>query len=234
MILLGFIALLAVNTSCAHRKNIVVDKSPLIELQCHGCRGYCPTFKVRILNNGDLIYEGIRSVEKMGVVTTGITPEELSDLRARVTAADLWHYPERIQSGIMDAPMATLTVFNGDKSHGITGTIDRPKPLLDLEQRIKELTEGHGMRVMKGVAPDITNGSAQQVIVHLKPGVNAGNWLAKFEELNLHLVRQLNADNTWLVSYNPAELKESSLIETLKNSNEVLDVQPNQQTKERN
>jgi hypothetical protein len=87
---------------------------------------------------------------------------------------------------------------------------------------------------MKGVAPDITNGSAQQVIVHLKPGVNAGNWLAKFEELNLHLVRQLNADNTWLVSYNPAELKESSLIETLKNSNEVLDVQPNQQTKERN
>lgn len=226
-------SLLFATVSCANHKTIVADKSPLIELQLHGCRGYCPTFKVRILNNGDLIYEGIRNVEQTGVVNTGITPDELTALRAQITAANLWQYPEHIDSKIMDAPHATLTVFKGETNHAVTGTIDRPKPLLDLELKIKQLTEGHGIRVLMGVAPDVDKGATGQLIVHLKPGVNPGNWLAKFEDLNVRLVRQISADNTWLVSYNPAEVKEQSLIDLFKGTKDVLDAQPNRKTEER-
>ena len=86
---------------------------------------------------------------------------------------------------------------------------------------------------MMGVAPDVTNGPAREVIVHLKPGVNAGNWLMQFEELNLRLIRQVSAD-IWLVAYNPAEIKEQGLIDLLKRTKDVLDVQPNRQTQERN
>lgn len=209
------------------------DKSPLVELMTSGCRGYCPVYKVRIFNNGDLFYEGFRFVEKVGVVTTGITPEELKSLQAQVAAVNLWQYPERIESRVMDAPSATLTVFKGGQSHAVLGTIDRPKALLDLEQTIKQLTEGHGIRVIMGVAPDVTAPATdKELIVQLKEGVNAGNWIMKFEDLHLRLVRQTSA-NVWLVAYKPGEIKESDLIELVKGSGQVIQAQPNDQTKDR-
>jgi len=232
MLSLAFVAIF----SCKSRKemNVSNDNSPLIEMQMHGCRGYCPTYKLSFRNNGELVYEGLRNVEQAGVVKTGITPEELSQLRAEVTAVNLWQYPEQIESRVADAPSSTMTVFAAGKSHSVSGSIDRPKPILDLENRMKDLAEMHGLRVKKGIDPNALPENSPQVIVKLKDSINAGNWIAQFKDLKLRLVRRLSAENMWLIGYDPGQIGEKALLERLKTTEGVLEAQADKATKDRN
>lgn len=232
LLLLAFAALL----SCKSRKEMPNpnNDSPLLEFEQHGCRGYCPTYKLSFLNNGVLRYEGLRNVEQLGVVKTAITPEELTQLRTELADVNLWQYPEVIESKVADAQSSTMTVYRDNKSHSVMGSIDRPKPILELETKLKNLAESHGLRVKKGIDPNAPAATDKELIVKLKDNVNAGNWLMQFESMKLHLVRRLSAENMWLVSYDPAVIEETKLINLLKTSEGVLDVQVNKATKDRN
>ncbi len=211
------------------------DNQPFIALQTSGCRGYCPVYKLTFRNDGQVDYEGIRSVEKMGSSTFNITPEELKILQAVVQKANLWQYPTTIESRVADAPSATLTVFQAGKSHAVMGSIDRPQPLLDLENTLKDLAEAHGLQVKKGVNPNETpEKTKMELIAKLRPDVNAGNWIRQYQTLNLHLMKRLGEENIWQVSYDSAKISEADILKLLRTSpEEVLEVQPNRKTEER-
>lgn len=207
----------------------------LLELNCGGCYGFCPIFKLTFFNSGKVQYDGVRFVEKTGTHTFDLSKEELEKLKLAVADANLWQYPDRIQSQIVDAPMATLVVFNGDKQKSVLGSIDRPKPLLELEELAKTLTEAHEFRVKRGVAPNETKpGNQAELIVRLKDGVNAGNWLPQFTELRLRLLRRIAGPaNTWVVAFDREQISANELIQVFKSNEDVLDAQPNVPVEER-
>ncbi len=205
----------------------------LVGLQTFPCRGFCPVYVITIYENGLLEYNGERFVEKTGPASTMLTPEELARVRLEVTKADLWKYPDDVKSQVMDAPFTTLTAWKGDRTKSVRGSIDRPKPLLDLEKLIKNTAEAHGLKVIQGVNPNAAPATLSEVIVKLSPEENAGNWIVRFQEIKLRLVRRI-ADNTWLVGYDPAQMQEKQLIELLKSTGGVLEVQANQPVKDRN
>jgi Domain of unknown function (DUF6438) len=212
-----------------------VSGQPLIALETHGCRGYCPTYKLTFLTDQTLQYEGIRSVEKMGASTTKITPAEYKTLEEAVKKVNLWQFPERFESTVADAPASTMTVYSKDKNHSVTGTIDRPKPIQDLELMMKNLAEAHGLRVKKGVDPnEIPADNKRELIVKLKENLNAGNWAAQFQEIKVRLVRRLGAENIWLVSFDGAQVSEKDMIEILKSTEGVIQVESNKKTDTRN
>ncbi len=209
--------------------------SPLIALETHGCRGYCPTYKLIFMTDRTLQYEGIRSVEKMGGATVQITPAEYKILEETVKKVNLWQYPERFESTVADAPASTMIVYSKDKNHSVMGTIDRPKPILDLELKMKNLAEAHGLRVKKGVDPnEIPADNKRELIVKLKDTLNAGNWAAQFQEIKVRLVRRLGAENIWLVSFDGAQVSEKDMIDILKATDGVISVEPNKKTDTRN
>lgn len=229
--------LLAAFFACKTRKDAPpTDNSNLIRLATQGCRGYCPEYTLEFRNNGSVTYEGIRNVEKMGKTEFQLTPEELRTLKAEVQKVNLWQYPEMIESGVADAPYATLTVYDGSKSHPVSGSIDRPKPIIDLEVRLKNLAEAHGLQVKRGFDPnDPILKLTAQIVVKLKPEVNAGNWIAKFDDgIKLRLIRRVATENNWLLAYNPDQFSETEIIDLLKSVDGVLDALPPKDVKNRN
>ena len=217
------------------KKKAAADVSNLISMETGPCFGYCPVFKLEVLNNGRVRYEGIRFVERLGLDSFQLSETEIKQLKTKMQSVNLWQYPDMIQTDVVDAPFTTLTAFRDGKSKTVRGSIDRPGPLLELEGLVKDLAEAHDFQLKRGVNPNMPPaGTVKEVIVKLKPDVNAGNWINQFTEFKLRLVRRLATENIWLVSYDPKQIEEKTLIDALKDMEGVLEVQTNKPVKERN
>ncbi len=226
LLILSSVSLMATST-CDKKLVTTVDPSPLVQLETHGCRGYCPTYKLLFRKDGTVEYEGIRNMVKMGRDTIQLTDVELKSLRTAATELNLWQYPERIESQVADAPSSSLTIFDGDKSHQVSGSIDRPKPILAFESLLKDLAEAHGLKVKEGVNPYEAPANQQELQVKFKPDINPGNFMMQFESLKLRIVRRVSAENLWIIGYNPDQISEKQLITVLKGTDGVLDATPN-------
>jgi hypothetical protein len=235
-----FLSLALLATACKGGKNNVPTPPsdtaalPMIDLETHGCRGYCPAYKLQVFQNGAVAYEGLRNMEKMGKAVFSLTPNELAKLKGKMADVNLWQYPERFPSTIADAPASTLTIHDRDKSHSIYGAIERPKPIIELENLLKDLTEAHGLRVKRGIDPNaIEEDALGEVLVKLKDGINAGNWITQFDKPKLRLLRRISSENLWLVAYDTTQIGEEDLIKRLKSTEGVVEAQPNRTVKER-
>lgn len=205
--------------------------TPFISMSTQGCRGFCPIYTLDFRNNGSVTYEGTQFVEKTGKIEFQLTPEELKQLQAKVQQVNLWQYPEHIESRVADAPYVTLKAYDGQKVHAVSGSIDRPKPIMELEMYMKDLAETHGIVVKKGVNPnDPIKKLTAQIIVKLKPEINSGNWIGNFgAEIPLRLIRRVSSDNNWLVAYDPKQFTETEIIDLMKSMEGVLDAVPGKQ-----
>lgn len=211
------------------------DASNLVSLETGPCFGFCPVFKLEVLDNGFVRYSGERFVEKVGKDSFYLTKTELRQLKEKIQAVNLWQYPDMIKTDVVDAPFATLIAFEGEKSKMVRGSIDRPAPLLELEGLLKDLAEAHGLQLKRGVNPNSPPaGTIKEVIVQLKPDVNAGNWVNQFTEFKLRLVRRISAENIWIVAFDPKQIEQKALIDVLKDMDGVVKVQTNMPAKDRN
>jgi len=224
MIRFSLLLVLTVLLSCKTGQKAAQQRAPFVELKSGACFGFCPVFRLTVRNNGLVAYEGIRFAEKIGLDSFQLTKAEMAGLREKVERVNLWQYPERIETQVADAPFATLTAFRDDQSKSVSGSIDRPAPLLELENLLKELAEKHDFQVTRGVDPDeIPANRRQEVIVTLQPEINAGNWIREFSGYRFQLVRRMSSENIWLVAYDPEQIKEDALLKLFKNSKGVTD-----------
>jgi len=219
---------LMANSKCNGKPAVIAnDPYQLVQVEMHGCRGFCPTYKLLFRNDGALEYEGIRNMIKQGMDTVQLSNSELKQLRAAIASVNLWQYPERIESQVADAPNSTITVFNSGKQHAVQGSIDRPKPILEFELLLKDLAEAHGLKVKEGVNPYEAPANQQEILVKFKPEVNPGNFMMQFEEIRLRIVRRVSAENLWIIGYNPDQITQKQLIDTLKSMEGVLEAKAN-------
>lgn len=221
-------AMIAIATGKCGQHSSEASGTPLIQLETYGCRGYCPVFQLTVQNNGKVMYEGKRNMVKMGLDSFHLSEVELKQLNKRIAAVNVWQYPEQIPSAVADAPMSKITVFQADKSHSVTGSIDRPEPLLSLELDLKNLAEAHGFPVKEGVNPYEAPANQRELIVKFKPEINPGNFLMQFQEIRLRIVRRISAENTWIIGYNPDQITEKGIISLLEGMEGVLEVKPQQ------
>lgn len=209
---------------CASDKSAAASDKPLVQLNMYGCRGFCPTYNLLFHDNGVVAYEGVRNMAKQGLDTVQLTRPELEQLRKTLKEVNLWQYPERIESQVADAPSARLTVFDGEKRHEVYGSIDRPKPILDLENLLKDLAEAHGLKVKVGVDPYAAPPNQEEIVVKFKPEINPGNFMMQFQEIKLRIVRRVSAENEWIIGYNPDQIQEKQLMDLLKDMDGVVAV----------
>ena len=232
---LAFLACLSLVACKTQKNNALTPGAPFVGLQTGGCFGYCPVFKLTATTSGLVRYEGERFVEKEGRDSFLLSKTELAQLRSKTAAVNLWQYPDRIESDIQDAPSATLTAYEGTRTKSVSGSIDRPAPLLELENMLKDLAEAHGLQVRRGVDPNtVPEATKKELIVKLRPELNAGNWIGQFSDIRLRLVRRISAENIWVVAYDSKEIEEKSIIELLKNTDGAVEVQVNAKVQERN
>ncbi|MCC6459554.1 MAG: hypothetical protein IT260_03720 [Saprospiraceae bacterium] len=234
MVRISFLLALSALLSCKGGQKAAADRTVLVELQTGACFGFCPVVRLTVHNDGFVEYEGTRFAEIIGRDSFVLSADETKGLREQVLAANLWQYPDRIPSEVVDAPSATLSVYKAGQAKSVRGSIDRPEPLLRLESKIKDLAEAHGFQVKRGVNPNLPPpNSRSEVIVKLKPPVNAGNWIRQFTEFKFQLIRRLSAENIWIVAYDPKQVSETAVLELFKKSSDVLEVQTNRAVQDR-
>jgi len=69
--------------SCSNSKKSLESVHKNISIKKHGCRGNCEQYTMSIADSGNLFFEGIRNVEKIGIYNSKIEPEELELLNGR-------------------------------------------------------------------------------------------------------------------------------------------------------
>lgn len=226
LLLLCSISLMATN-KCDKKTGLGRNSTPMVQLETHGCRGYCPAYKLTFMTDGVVTYEGLRNMVKMGKDTIELSVAEFKRLNAALKTLNLWQYPEQIESRVADAPSSSITVYNAEKNHRVTGSIDRPKPILEFESLLKDLAEAHGLKVKEGVNPYEAPANQKEILVKFKSDINPGNFMMQFQEVKLRIVRRVSAENLWLIGYNPDQITEKQLIDMLKGMDGVLEAKPN-------
>ena len=234
-----FLLVAAILVACKPQDNVSAQESPtatapsstgtLIKLETGACRGYCPMYKLTFRTDGSLEYIGIRNVEKIGLETVRLNAYEYAQLLKEVRKVDLWQYPAVILSTVVDAPVHTYTVFEGSKTHSVKGTAGIPQPILELETRMQDIVEAHGIAVRKGDACKVPGALTAQAIVKFKMHVNAKDFCNQFSDIKVRTVRHLSEDNTWVIAYSPKELTETQFMSLLKDMDGVLEVEPDKQ-----
>ena len=220
---------------CPQKKNPSgAGHMPFAQLEMGPCFGFCPVYRLTFYNDGWLVYEGKRNVVKPGLDSVQVSPAELATLREKVISVNLWQYPDRIPTQVADAPYGVLTAWKDGASKTVTGTIDRPAPLLELEKMMIDIATAHGYEVRQGVNPNRPPAKDRpELLVKFKPDANAGNVMGQITELDVRLVRRTGPDNIWVVSYDPAQIGAKDLIRLVKSLEGVEEAQENAKAEER-
>lgn len=90
------------------------------------CFGRCPTYKVRINNDGTATYQGIRSVEREGTFTGKMDRAGMDALFARATAIGFFSMKDRYDSDVTDLPSAIIRISANGQDKKVTGRSGTP------------------------------------------------------------------------------------------------------------
>jgi Domain of unknown function (DUF6438) len=220
---------------CASRKAAPLPPdAPFVTLATSGCRGYCPVFTLALKQNAYVEYTPDRYCAVAEKRTFRLTQAEYDLLKTQVAAIPYKKYPAYIESTIADAPAATLTFHERDTAYSITGTIDRPKSLIELENTIRDIAAAHGIDTRKAFDPNETPpASASELLVQLKEEINAGNWITQIQVGNPRLVRRIPPNNAWVVSFDHTQIGVKEMIAVIEGSVDVVRVARNMRSSER-
>jgi hypothetical protein len=208
--------------------------APMVSLATGGCRGYCPIFEIKINQNGSCAYTPERNCDVSEPRTFQLTASELAKLKKEIAAIPYRTYPERFESTIADAPPSTLVFYEKVKAFSITGTLERPKKLQDLEETIRGFALKNGIDTRKAADPnEIPASRSTELLVQLKEEVNAGNWITTIEVGNPKLMRRMPPNNTWLIKFDNTQIKVKEMIAVLQGSTSVIKVQQNMRASDR-
>ena len=105
---------------------------------------------------------------------------------------------------------------------------------ISYEDLLKDLAEAHDFQVTRGINPNEPPvNSRQEVIVLLKPELNAGNWIRQFTEFKFLLIRRVSEQNMWVIAYDPKQIAEKAVLALFKDAEGVLEVQVNRAVQDR-
>ena len=116
---------------------------PIVSLARTACYGRCPIYKVTVLRDGTVLWEGERFVQVTGKVTAKLPAAAMTDLGKAFARADFFALQDKYDSyDVTDHPSAITTFDDGKRKktiHHYHGDRSAPKALDELEDRIDAL-----------------------------------------------------------------------------------------------
>jgi hypothetical protein len=125
-----------------------IPKDLKITLERTECFGFCPAYKLTIIADGSVVFEGRRFVKQEGVTISSVSPERLKQLMAEFDRVNFFSleddYSEIRLSCPTDQPSAITSIRIKGKSKTVNhylGCLEPkvPKGLTELENKIDEI-----------------------------------------------------------------------------------------------
>ena len=111
-------------------------KKSFISLQKKSCYGKCPIYEIEIFENGSLIFNGKKNVEKIGVYNSKLTKEDMSKILNKAKHIKFQKLQNEYIESLNDLPRTILKV----KNKVIEYNSEYPKELEILENLIYEIS----------------------------------------------------------------------------------------------
>lgn len=91
------------------------------------CFGRCPTYKVRITNDGRATYKGIRSVAREGDFTGTVDRATMDALYARALSIGFFGLKDRYDSDVTDLPSTIIRIRANGQDKQVVGRVGSPQ-----------------------------------------------------------------------------------------------------------
>ncbi len=113
------------------------EKYVLASIKKSPCYGKCPVFEARIYSDGEVVYNGIRHVDKIGVYHAYLTEIEMQSILQKAEALQFFqlakNYPTDGEE-LIDFPNTVTYVKKGDEELKVKNNNEAPQNLLDFER----------------------------------------------------------------------------------------------------
>lgn len=234
--------------SCSGFKDVTKFNKKDVVLSLHKapCQGKCSVYNLDIYKNRYVVYEGITNVEKYGLYYKILSKDELLALTTEFDKAHFFDFKDSYPVPSADLPSISMTYNTKESGKTVVGSIDRPKPLLELQKKLEKLAKSDGFKLVKPYEVKQTNDEVleglssksevidDQFIVELQPNVFMSEWLRKYKQYELGLVKKLSPElNYWVISFSKHKIEQPSLLAILKNDPQLKFVEPNKRVQPR-
>ncbi len=197
-------------------EEIIMKKNP--------CFGKCPAYILTIYKGGIASFDGKQFVKKYGLFTKKLSKSEYKSIKKAFKKADFWSFDDNYPSNIHDLPKTRLTYIHKDKSKTVTGDINRPQQVKDLEKTLVDLANSEGWTVRSVPDLDLPDYYIKdELIVGLNKNTDIKDWVQKYNAWNLQVVEAITPSrNLWLLKYDKTTIKPSQVMNDLALDENVL------------
>lgn len=110
------------------------------------CYGKCPSYEVKLYDDGTIKYNGKAHVKNIGYYIAYTSKQAIVNIQTKAEEVGYFglqrQYPASGRPQIYDVPQVTTFIKIGDKEHRITNRHDGPSTLFKLEDYIEKQLEG--------------------------------------------------------------------------------------------
>ena len=123
-------------------REVAAEAQLLVSLKRTPCYGKCPMYRISIKDNGELVYEGKRFVERLGTYEALLTSVDVENIKKKVAEADYFILQDAYDVPISDFPTCVTSVNLDGKDKSIMNKQNAPAALISFEKYIDSLIEG--------------------------------------------------------------------------------------------
>lgn len=223
--------------SCSGLKDVSKFKKEdiVFSLKKGPCFGKCSVYNLDVYKNGYVVYEGLMNVEKYGLFARKITKQELTMLKSLFDQEKFYSFNDNYPIQMSDLPKIILTYNKEKESKTITGSIDRPQGLLSLQKSLEKLIKSDEFKLLKQYQPQTTQEADaekpvkseevyidNQIIIELNTNVFMAQWLRKYTQYDVQLMKQLSPDlNYWVITFNKQKIMPDELLKLIKEDSQI-------------
>ena len=106
------------------------------------CYGRCPMYKLTIMDNGEVIYQGKQFVEKLGTYSGLLTSEDLMTILERAKETNYFELEDAYDVPIADFPTCVTSVTKDGKTNRVMNKQGAPPSLKKFELYLDSLIDG--------------------------------------------------------------------------------------------
>lgn len=247
-----FFTLILLLSSCSTFKKVskLKDKDIVISLSKSPCATKCSVYNVKLYKNGYFVYEGIANVEKYGLYAKKLSSSEMDKMKKEFDNNDFFGFDDQYPNPDPDMPTIVM-VYNKDmKSKTITGGIDRPKKVLDLQRLLEALIRSDNFELLKSYDVKTTKtltekeGNTQEeevtyvidneIVIEFNPNVFMSQWLQKYSQYQVQLVKRLGQNSPyWVITFNKTIIDSNDMLELIKQDTQVKSAEFNKKVTSR-
>lgn len=208
------------------------------------CFGRCPVYTLKLYSNGLLTYEGEKFTDMPGTWSRVLSRTETADIIREFEAVNISRYPTSFPSNIPDLSTKTVTFVTLQEKKTLQ-TSWKENPPVELEKLGAKMQSLVSSTQWKQVSDEVRKGenligqtirvAKEEVIVHLKPGVNPQAWIVKYGKQNVTIKEKLTPNgNYYVVLADPNYMGGEELLTYLRQDEEVISAQLNGKVSPRN